>query len=84
MGPETCERVLLMIVVVCLCIGWVRRICVCGCVRGGEGGNRRDVFCCDINVICIMDFLFYFIFLSSMSVYYCKYFDIALMFFLHV
>ena len=45
MGPERCERVLLMIVVVCLCIGWVRRMCVvCGCVRGGEGGNRRDMF----------------------------------------
>ena len=40
MGPETCERVLLMIVVVCLCICWVRRMCVgvSGEGRGETGG----------------------------------------------
>ena len=49
----------------------------------GRGGGKQEgyVFCCDVNVICIMDFFNDFFFKSNMSVYYCKYFDIALMFF---
>ena len=35
-------------------------VCVCVCVSGeGRGGGKQEgyVFCCDVNIICIMDFV---------------------------